>query len=142
MGGVGQSTFNIYEESTLKASNLSKAEQEWLRAVFSSGSRTVQIALREFFAGIVLSCNGDPGVKIMSRDPDVVRSSRLPNSGAAYFNVLAVAIAEERELERSAAAAGQTAGQKAGQFKFGNQQDFVAGVQVRGLSIRCCILDH
>ena len=65
------------EENALKASNLSKAEQEWLRSVFSSGSETVEIALREFFAGIVLSCNGDPGVPIMSRPIQRSRPRRL-----------------------------------------------------------------
>ena len=110
---------------------VSEAESKWLREVFSGegmgASPKVRDAVEHFFAIVVGSCHQDEQ-PIMSKYPELLRSSKLIDGGAACFEALALAAAEQKQLSEEAANASGKSGQKAGQFTFGSQDDFVKGV--------------
>ena len=91
-------------------------------------SPKVQEAVEQFFAIVVRSGHQDEQL-IMSKDPEFLRSSKLIDGGAALFEALALAAAEQKQLLEGAANASGKCGQKAGQFTFGSQTDFEQGVQ-------------
>ena len=64
----------------------------------------------------------------MSKDPQQIQALTFGDSGRSFFGVLAAAISEKRELERSASSV-STSAKGAGEFTFGTQEEFKGGVQ-------------
>eukprot|EP01052_Picozoa_sp_SAG31_P010371 SAG31_NODE_567_length_14028_cov_4.022328_10_plen_146_part_00 len=85
-------------------------------------------ARRQFFAAVASSLEPmGTGDGIMQCDPTAVKQARFADAGAAFFGLVAAAMAESQELQRSAALV-QTS-TKGAQFTFGDQADFEGGVQ-------------
>ena len=81
--------------------------------------------LLEVAGPLAMACDDDSqaGKQLMSKDPELVHMLTFQDSGRSFFGVLAEAICEKRELERSAASV-STSAKGASEFTFGSQEEF------------------
>ena len=108
---------------------LAAADREWICSVLSSGgadeSARSAAAREQFFSAIGDACDdgAETEAHLMSKDPKQVEALTFEDSGRSFFGVLAAAISEKRELERSAASV-STSAKGANEFTFGTQEEF------------------
>ena len=114
---------------TLPIATLTPEDCEWICSVLSSdgadGSAKIAAARGAFFTAVAIACDDGPvaGEQLMSKDPELVQTMVFADSGRAFFGVLAAAISEKRELERTAASVA-TSAKDANAFTFGTQEEF------------------
>ena len=65
---------------------------------------------------------------MQSVDPEKLRNARLPDGGAALFDLVAT-VQQENQLLHAKSAAVSTKAKDAGEFTFGDRRDFSAGIE-------------
>ena len=114
---------------TLPIAKLTPEDREWICSVLSSdgadGSAKIAAARGQFFSAVATACDDGAvaGEQLMSKDPELVQTMTFADSGRAFFGVLAAAISEKRDLERTAASVA-TSAKDANTFTFGNKEEF------------------
>ena len=134
----------IDEQNTLQSPSLSKKGHACVRGLFATSDQrpAVESKLENFYQNIAAAAaaaaagavdasdasNAGIEVEIIGSDPDKLQQCRFSDNGASFFELLAEGVRAQQRLELKVGQVNVKA-KDAGQFTFGTNEEFVAGLQ-------------